>query len=199
MIGADLIGTDLIGAGGCGRNAGMLRGEVAALRARHESDIPILEAELHDDVATYARADNRPWRPLPPGSAGSPYRVTDPAADPAVFSVVELPSGELAGDALLWGVDPHNRVAHIGISLRPSFRGRGLGAETVRLLCRYGFEIRGLHRLQAETLADNAAMIRAATQAGFTREGVVRQASWVNGAFADEVILGQLASEWDGG
>jgi RimJ/RimL family protein N-acetyltransferase len=42
-------------------------------------------------------------------------------------------------------------------------------------------------------------MIRAATQAGFTREGVLRHAAWVNGAFADEVILGQLASEWDGG
>ena len=39
-------------------------------------------------------------------------------------------------------------------------------------------------------------MIRAATQAGFTREGTMRQAAWVLGEFADEVILGQLASEW---
>ena len=89
-------------------------------------------------------------------------------------------------------------AAHIGLSLRPSFRGRGLGIDTVRLLCRYGFEIRGMHRLQVETLADNDAMIRAATQAGFTREGTLRQASWVTGAFADEVILGQLVSEWLG-
>ena len=42
------------------------------------------------------------------------------------------------------------------------------------------------------------AMIRAATQAGFTREGTLRQAAWVTGAFADEVILGQLMSEWLG-
>jgi RimJ/RimL family protein N-acetyltransferase len=56
--------------------------------------------------------------------------------------------------------------------------------------------LRGLHRLQVETLADNTAMIRAATQAGFVPEGTLRRAAWVNGAFADEVILGLLATEW---
>jgi RimJ/RimL family protein N-acetyltransferase len=176
----------------------MLRGELVALRARQDSDIPILEAELHDDVETYSRGDNRPWRPLPPGSDSSPYRVRDPHADPSVFSVVELASNELAGDAVLWGLDQHNRYAHLGLALRPASRGRGLGTDVVRVLCRYGFETRGLHRLQVETLADNEAMIRAATQTGFTREALLRQAAWVNGAFADEVILGQLAAEWFG-
>lgn len=176
----------------------MLTGEVAALRARHDSDITILDAELHDDVAVRSRTDARPWRPLPPGSPASPFRITDPDADPASFSVVELAGGELAGAAVLWGVDAHNRVAHIGLALRPSFRGRGLGTDTVRLLCRYGFEIRGMHRLQAETLAGNEAMIHSAASAGFVREGVLRQAAWVNGAFADEEILGQLMSEWLG-
>jgi RimJ/RimL family protein N-acetyltransferase len=177
----------------------MLRGEVAGLRARHEGDIPILEDELYNDVETRSRADTRPWRPLPPGSSSSPFRVADPENDPAAFSVVELATGELAGGAVLWGVDPHNRLAHIGLALRKSFRGKGLGTDTVRVLCQYGFVVRGLHRLQAETLADNAAMIRAATQAGFTQEGVLRRAAWVNGEFLDEVILGQLASEWNAG
>lgn len=176
----------------------MLTGEVAVLRARHDSDVAVLDAELLDDVATRSRSDARPWRPVPPGSAASPFRVTDPRDDPAVFSVVELASGELAGEALLWGVDTHNRMAHLGLSLRPSFRGRGLGVDTVRLLCRYGFEVRGMHRLQVDTLAGNDAMIRAATRAGFTREGTLRQAAWVTGAFADEVILGQLMPEWLG-
>jgi RimJ/RimL family protein N-acetyltransferase len=176
----------------------MLRGELVALRARQDSDIPVLEAELHDDVMTWSRGDSRPWRPLPQGSDASPYRIRDPLADPAVFSVVELASDELAGDALLWGVDQHNRSAHLGIALRPSYRGRGLGTDVVRVLCRYGFETRGLQRLQVDTLADNEAMLRSATQAGFTREGVLRQAGWVNGAFLDEVILGQLAAEWFG-
>jgi len=174
----------------------MLRGEVAGLRARYESDVPVLQAELHDDVPTRIRADSRPWRPIPPGSAASPYAVTGPADDVAVFSVVRLSDEELAGEALLWGIDVHNRTAHVGISLRPAFRGRGLGAGTVRLLCHYGFAVLGLHRLQIETMADNASMIAVATRVGFVREGTLRRSAWVEGAFADEAILGMLASEW---
>jgi RimJ/RimL family protein N-acetyltransferase len=168
------------------------------LRARHDSDIPVLHAELYDDVETRVRADSRPWQPIPPGS-GSPYVVTGPDNRAACFSVVELATGELAGEALLWDIDLHNRAAHIGISLRPAFRGRGLGADVVRVLCRYGFAIRGLHRLQAETLSTNNAMIQAANRAGFTREGTLRRAAWVDGEFADEVILGLLAAEWKAG
>ncbi len=173
----------------------MLRGELTGLRARHDSDIPVLHAGLYDDVATRVRADSRPWQPIPPGP-GSPYVVTGPDDHAACFSVVELAAGELAGEALLWRIDLHNRTAHIGISLLPAFRGRGLGADAVRVLCRYGFAIRGLNRLQVETLADNGAMIRAATQAGFAREGTLRHSVWVNGDFADEVVLGLLATEW---
>jgi RimJ/RimL family protein N-acetyltransferase len=174
----------------------MLSGEMIGLRARHDSDIPVLHTELYDDVATRVRADSRPWYPIPPGS-GFPYGVTGPDDHAAHFSVVELATGELAGEALLWNIDLHNRTAHVGISLLPAFRGRGLGADTIRLLCRYGFAIRGLHRLQAETLADNDAMIQAAGRAGFAREGTLRRSAWVNGDFADEVILGLLATEWE--
>jgi RimJ/RimL family protein N-acetyltransferase len=40
-------------------------------------------------------------------------------------------------------------------------------------------------------------MIQAASRAGFTREGTLRRSAWVNGDFADEVILGLLATEWE--
>jgi RimJ/RimL family protein N-acetyltransferase len=173
----------------------MLSGEMTGLRARHDSDIPVLHAELYDDVETRSMADSRPWQPVPPGS-GSPYVVTDPVDGACCFSVVELATGELAGEALLWGIDLHNRSAHIGISLRPAFRGRGLGADVVRVLCRYGFAVRGLHRLQVETVVGNSAMIRVAARAGFMREGTIRRSAWVNGDFTDEAIFGLLAAEW---
>jgi RimJ/RimL family protein N-acetyltransferase len=64
------------------------------------------------------------------------------------------------------------------------------------VLCQYGFTVRGLHRLQLETLADNAAMIQAAVRAGFVHEGTLRNAAWVNGTFLDEVIFGLLDTEW---
>jgi RimJ/RimL family protein N-acetyltransferase len=179
----------------------MLRGELTGLRARLPEDVDILHAELYNDVDTRVRADSRPWMPLPSGPA-SPYWVeaeageASRASNAAIFSVVELATDALAGDALLWAIDKHNRSAHVGISLRPAFRGRGFGADVVRLLCRYGFAILGLHRLQIETLADNHAMIAIAGQLGFVREGVTRRSEWVNGGFADAVILGLLADEF---
>jgi RimJ/RimL family protein N-acetyltransferase len=145
----------------------MLRGETIGLRARHQTDVPVLHTELYDDVATRSRADSRPWRPITSGSTASPYAVTDPTDDAACFSVVNLADDELAGEALLWGIDHHNRSAHIGISLRPAFRGRGMARDVIRVLCDYGFQVLGLHRLQIDTLAENAPMIRAATTAGF--------------------------------
>ena len=173
----------------------MLRVGKVGLRARDQADIAVLHAELYEDIATHMRADSRPWRPIPAGSSASPYAIGEPRDDLACFSAVELVSGELAGEALLWAIDLHNRSAHLGLSLRPAFRGRGLGTDVVLALCQYGFAVRGLHRLQAETLASNTAMIRAASRAGFVREGMLRGAAWVDGEFADEVILGLLASD----
>jgi RimJ/RimL family protein N-acetyltransferase len=174
----------------------MLRGETIGLRALHEADIEILEAELLNDVMTRVRSDSRPWRPVAPGSADSPYRNTVDPATMIRFSVIELATGELAGEAVMFEIDRHNRNAHIGMALRPACRGRHLGTDLVRVLCRYGFEICGLHRLQVDTLTENDAMIGAATRAGFVAEGVRRQVGWVNGAFADGLVLSQLATEW---
>jgi RimJ/RimL family protein N-acetyltransferase len=178
----------------------MLRGKLVALRARREDDARILHAELYEDPDTWMRSDTRPWVPVPfgPASPHWPGEDAPSASDAAIFAVAELETGELAGEALLWGIDLHNRSAHVGLSLRPACRGRGLGEDTVRVLCRYGFAIRGLHRLQLETLADNHAMIGAAERVGFIREGVTRGSGWVNGRWADDVIFGLLDTEFTG-
>jgi RimJ/RimL family protein N-acetyltransferase len=172
----------------------MLEGNLVILRARIESDVPILHAELQEDVATRSRSDSRPWRPLSVNR--SPYSADSVSDDTAVFSIVEKAGGELAGEALLWGIDNHNRLAHLGVSLRPAYRGRKLGEDVVQVLCHYGFVVRGLHRLQLETLADNTAMRRAAERAGFGHEGTLRGAAWVTGEYLDEVIYGVLVNEW---
>lgn len=176
----------------------MLRGAKVGLRARRDSDVLTLQAELYDDVAIRVRADSRPWRPIPPTPDESPYRVGPPADDVECFSVVDLGDDDkLAGEALLWGIDLHNRSAHLGVSLLPEFRGRAFGTDVVRVLCSYGFSVRGLHRLQVETLMDNEAMVGAATRVGFRREGILRRSAWADGSFVDTVVLGLLAEEWD--
>lgn len=175
----------------------MLRAHRIGLRARHETDIPILHAELYDDIVIQARSSGRPWLPISAAAPAAPFRVDDAAQTAACFSVVNLADDALAGEAVLWGIDLHNRMAHVGLGLLPQFRGRGLGTDVVRALCVYGFTVRGLHRLQLETLADNDAMRAAASRVGFSHEGTMRQAAWVSGQFVDEVVYALLAADWD--
>src|SRR5262249_17331163 len=134
-------------------------------------------------------------RPIPPDPKLSPYAAPD-QDDTAFFSVVAVQEHELAGEALLWGIDQHNRLAHLGLALRPSFRERGWSVEVLRLLCLYAFDVRGLNRPQLETTENNRPMIAAATRAGFEIEGTLRQATWVLGNFVDTVIMGLLGASW---
>ena len=177
----------------------MLRGGTVGLRARFDQDIPILRAELYDDVVNASRADGRPWRPITPGANDARLVVDEADQQYVAFSVVELGGGALLGAATLWDIDTHNRSAHLGVGLLPSARGRGYGTDVVAVLCHYGFVVRGLHRLQLETLSDNEAMLRAAERNGFVREGVLRSSAWVMGEFLDEVLLGLLAQDWKPG
>ncbi|WP_030562896.1 GNAT family N-acetyltransferase [Streptomyces aureocirculatus] len=177
----------------------MLKGDKVGLRARYDDDIPVLRTELYDDVVNGSRAEGRPWRPITPGSKDSRLVVDDKVEEVVPFSVVELESGTLVGTATLWGIDNHHRNAHIGLGLLPSARGKGYGTDVVAVLCHYGFVVRGLQRLQIETLADNAAMLRSAERNGFVREGVLRSSAWVLGEFLDEVLLGLLAEDWKPG
>ncbi|NGN62607.1 GNAT family N-acetyltransferase [Streptomyces sp. A7024] len=174
----------------------MLRGNKIGLRARHDDDIPILRTELYDDVVNAARAEGAPWRPITPGSSDPRLVVDDKDAGKVPFSVVELETNTLVGTATFWGIDTHHRSAHIGLGLLPSTRGKGYGTDVVAVLCHYGFVVRGLHRLQIETLSDNVAMLRSAERNGFVREGVLRSATWVMGRFMDSVLLGLLAEDW---
>lgn len=165
----------------------MLRGELVTLRAKREADKDTLKT-LDEDVELSSRTSSKPWRPV------APSREPNDKYDD--FTVVTAAGDDIAGEASLWGIDTHNRQAHIGITLLPDFRGKGLGTDVVRVLCHYGFVVRGLHRLQLETLADNVGMIRTAARVGFTREGVLRRSGWVMGEFIDECLFGMLVEEW---
>ena len=71
----------------------MLRGEIIGLRAQQDCDVEVFEAELRNDVETRMRSDSRPWRPVAPGSADSPYRGPGPRdghGETVTFSAIEL-------------------------------------------------------------------------------------------------------------
>jgi RimJ/RimL family protein N-acetyltransferase len=84
---------------------------------------------------------------------------------------------------------------NIGIALLPEARGNGYGTEAQRLLARYLFAYTTVQRIEAATEAGNVAEQRALEKAGFTREGVLRGATFRAGRWHDQIIYSVLRDE----
>ena len=174
-----------------------LRGELVTLRPVERDDIEV----LHGFDSTYETWPEINYLPYAPksleevlkafdGDEESGYRGSDAFVP---FAVVA--DEELVGSACLWGIDLHNRRAHLGIGLGADFRGRGLGTDATRVVLHYGFVDRGLHRIQLEVLASNTAAVRAYEKAGFHEDGRMRESAWVRGRFEDEIFMSVLATD----
>jgi RimJ/RimL family protein N-acetyltransferase len=179
----------------------MLTGRSVTLREVRREDLPVIHRELRADVVTASLGSEKPWRPVSLArlQAEFDHALTEPPDEQFVrFGIQERgdPTGTLIGTTALWGIDLHNGLGHIGIQLASSTRGRGFGLDALRVVCHYGFVVRGLYRLGLETLASNEPMRRTAAAAGFTEEGRLRQVAFVLGERVDEILYGLLRSEW---
>ncbi len=93
-------------------------------------------------------------------------------ADPhrLVFAITERAADRQVGDARL--VPSGRRRARFSIVLgERTARGRGLGGEATRLVCRYGFEQLDLEQIDLEVDPRNTAAVRAYLRVGFERTG----------------------------
>ena len=79
--------------------------------------------------------------------------------DAILVAVVETASGRMIGELMLQLTDAPSRQGEIGWSLHPDAQGRGYATEAALELLRLGFEELGLHRIEAESDARNAASV----------------------------------------
>jgi RimJ/RimL family protein N-acetyltransferase len=121
-------------------------------------------------------------------------------AEPEAFGlfVIEL-SGTRAGTMRFTRSNERSRIADLGgLAVHPDFRGGNVADEAARLLCGYLFGELGFHRLQLEIYGFNERAMRHAERAGFTREGVRRNAWWRNGEWVDGVLYGLVVEDTAG-
>jgi len=163
---------------------------VVTLRSRRESDEDDLYA-LASDLDSWEERTPR----SPTAMSLAEFRDRQSRSTAAVAFVVEA-DAELAGQVTVMDEDPLARHAEIGIVLHTDARGRGIGTDALRQVVRFCFVRRNLHRVHAVALATNAASLGACRNAGFVEEGRRREHAWVRGEYVDEVVLGQLRSEW---
>jgi len=105
--------------------------------------------------------------------------------------------GALVGGVRWVLINRRSRIADLRtLMIDPSLSGRGLATRAVRELATYLVAAHDVHRLEAEVYGFNGAAQRVFEHAGFTREGVRRQAYDRAGAWQDGVRFGLLADEF---
>jgi RimJ/RimL family protein N-acetyltransferase len=112
------------------------------------------------------------------------------------FAVMLNSTGELIGDC---GAKPDTadpRQAEIGYTIAKQQQGHGYGADAVRTLLGYLFDGRGKHRVTATCDPRNTGSIRLLERIGMRREGHMRESSWFNGEWADDLLFAMLDREW---
>jgi RimJ/RimL family protein N-acetyltransferase len=90
------------------------------------------------------------------------------AGEALTLAATDRASGAFLGTTMLFGFEPSGR-AEVGFWLGPGARGRGLGAATIALTLRWGFDELGLTLIEGLTARANAACRAAMERAGMRR------------------------------
>lgn len=114
---------------------------------------------------------------------------------PAAFIIEDL-DGDPIGIAILREDRRQDRAVEISLLIgEPERWGQGLGSDALAALVDACFTEWGLHRLTAKSEADNERAHRWLRRAGFRCEGALREASFYDGAFHDQLLFGLLATD----
>jgi ribosomal-protein-serine acetyltransferase len=172
--------------------------------------VEIRQFELGDAAVVYAVAERnrqylREWLPWVDQTRG-PDQVRDfILRSLAQFHANEGPNagiwidGEFAGSIGCHRIDWANRSCSIGYWLDAARQRRGVITRCCEVLLDYLFDELGLHRVVIQCGVGNLRSCAVPQRLGFTREGVAREAEWVNDSWVDLVVWSMLAEEWRSG
>jgi RimJ/RimL family protein N-acetyltransferase len=170
--------------------------ERLVLRRFRTADAAVLAAYRSDpEVARYQSWD-APFPLLRAETAVANFIASDPdKAGWFQYAVERTDDKELIGDV---AVHLHDNLkqAEIGFTVARAYQKRGYATEAVRAVLDRLFRVQGLHKVTGECDARNAASAGLLERLGFTREGRLRQQTWIKGEWTDDLIYGLLADEW---
>jgi ribosomal-protein-serine acetyltransferase len=104
--------------------------------------------------------------------------------------------GKLAGAISHHHIDPLHRNVSIGYWLDAAVEGKGVMTRSCQALLRHLFDERKMHRVEIRCATGNTRSCAIPARLGFTREGVLREAEWVNDRFLDLMVWGLLEREY---
>jgi RimJ/RimL family protein N-acetyltransferase len=170
-----------------------LEGTLVRLRAREEADLEHMYRWINDwQVVKYlgaryvqSRSFEREW-----------LSTGDPGPNDARFTVETLADRRPIGWVGLHPGFQENRTASLGIAIGDhDFLNGGYGTDAMRTLCRFGFDMMNLERIDLTVFDWNTRAIRVYEKVGFQHEGVLRDAMWKAGKWQQLVSMGLLRGE----
>ena len=114
------------------------------------------------------------------------------------WAIAERASDALIGSCGFWRLIPEHDRAEIGYDLAPEWWGKGVMTEAAGAALRFGFDVLGLHTVEANIHPDNTGSRRVLEKLGFVQEGYFRESFWdpEAAAFTDTATFGLLKADW---
>lgn len=107
--------------------------------------------------------------------------------------ICDLASDKPLGSVYIRDIDRHHNKAEYGIFIgEPDARGRGVGTAAAKLMLHYCFEEEKLHRVYLRAFAENIQAIKSYENAGFVREGLLREDVCIEGRYRDIVWMAAI-------
>lgn len=172
----------------------IFEGKLIRLRAREPEDAPLLYQWFNDPEVTEHLTMRYPLSMK--SERDFIERVSTPGYAHAGFAVETLADRRLIGGVDLQHTSAENRCASLGIAIgdKTCWDG-GYGTDTMRTVCRFGFEMMNLHRIELEVYANNARARHVYERVGFVLEGCRRQALYKYGRYQDVLVMSLLEGE----
>lgn len=127
------------------------------------------------------------WSPHPSESYSAKYlsAAASRYRSGECFDWAVVYEGRMIGNCGFSYIDEKNSCAQIGYVLARDMWGKGLAAEAAARIVEFGFEVLGLHRIEARFMEENAASRRVAEKTGMSFEGVLRGSMLVKGRYVN--------------
>jgi ribosomal-protein-serine acetyltransferase len=137
--------------------------------------------------ADYSRGDSETWV----SSREAAWR----AGEDYSFVIVDSATQAFLGGCGLNEIHHAHGFANLGYWVRSTWTGRGVATAAAGLVARFGFQQRGLKRIEIVAAVENTASQRVAEKVGARREGVLRCRLMIHGRVHDAVLYSLIPAD----
>ena len=113
------------------------------------------------------------------------------------FGIVLKETNKIIGVIDIFPIDWKNKNAEVGYWIGRKYWGKGCMTEAVKLMLKFAFEKLKLHRVYATTIEKNTASKRVLEKVGFKLEGIMRESTYIDNKWYNELIFGILKQEYE--